>query len=550
MKISQILDKIDESQLYVPAFQREYVWKRNNVKSLMNSLIKGYPTGTILTWETNTPPELKGEKKYDDRQGAVKLVLDGQQRITSLYLIMKGEIPPYYTDREIKHDTRKLYVNLETLELQYYKKSLMVKNPLWVDLTDIFQKKVKAHTLVRDLKKAEARRDSKVHIADAEESQETNQNTETTGISASSPSETEGVVWLDEALEDTIYENFSRIESIPDRDFLEQSIPIKASIREAIDIFYIVNASGVNLTEAELALAQICGYWPDARKLIKKKLFALAEEGFVFNLDFFVYVILGVLHNSGSDMRKLHSTENKESIIAAWKKLDEQTLDYVLNIMKSQAHVDHTKEINSVYALVPIMVYAYNCDGHMSEERIKKAIKWFYYAQLRQRYISQLPQKLDKDIGIVVDSENPFDELLAIIRSERPLEIQPEEFIGVGVSHPLYSVMRWYFKSRGAVCLTTGLSIGKNMGKKYELEWDHIFPYSLLKEMGYGMNNRHKYALAQEITNRAILTATANRSKAAMQPHKYLSNVREQFPKSLELQTIPEESELWTMDNF
>lgn len=40
MKISQTIDKIDEKQLFVPAFQREYVWKRNDAKELINSLIK------------------------------------------------------------------------------------------------------------------------------------------------------------------------------------------------------------------------------------------------------------------------------------------------------------------------------------------------------------------------------------------------------------------------------------------------------------------------------------------------------------------------------
>ena len=55
MKIRQIIDKIDDNQLFVPAFQREYVWKRNDAKHLIHSLIKDYPTGTMLTWETNTP---------------------------------------------------------------------------------------------------------------------------------------------------------------------------------------------------------------------------------------------------------------------------------------------------------------------------------------------------------------------------------------------------------------------------------------------------------------------------------------------------------------
>ena len=95
MKISQILDKIDERQLFVPAFQREYVWKRKDAKNLISSLIQDYPTGTMLTWETSNPPELKGNHKYSDSQGSVKLILDGQQRITTLYMLITGNIPPY-----------------------------------------------------------------------------------------------------------------------------------------------------------------------------------------------------------------------------------------------------------------------------------------------------------------------------------------------------------------------------------------------------------------------------------------------------------------------
>ena len=77
---------------------------------------------------------------------------------------------------------------------------------------------------------------------------------------------------------DLISDNFRAVENIPEIEFVEQSIPIKASLKEAIDIFYIVNASGVNLTEAELALAQISGYWPQARETFKKKLEQLKES--------------------------------------------------------------------------------------------------------------------------------------------------------------------------------------------------------------------------------------------------------------------------------
>lgn len=512
MKISQILDRIDENQLFVPAFQREYVWKRDDAKELMASLIRDYPTGTMLTWETNNPPELKGEWKYDDKQGAVKLILDGQQRITTLYMIVRGTIPPYYKPEEIMHDTRNLHVNVETLELQYYKKSLMENDPLWVNLTDVFQKQVRSRDVVRALR-------------DTQE--------------------------VDDKREDVIDDNFKAIEKIPDRDFLEQTIPVRANIKEAIDIFYVVNASGVNLTDAELALAQICGYWPDARDLFKAKLTALAEDGFVFKLDFLVYVVLGVLHHGGSEMRKLHSADNLDAIKAAWKLLDDQVIDYVMNILKTHAYVDHTKEINSVYALVPIIVYCFNKGGKpLSQDETGKIVKWFYYSQIRQRYISQMPQKLDKDVGVVVKSENPFDDLLNIIRADRPLEISTDEFVGADTRNALWSLMRWYFKSRNAVCFTTGVGIRRNMGKKYELEWDHIFAYSVLKKAGYGQQNRLKYALAQEITNRAVLTATANRSKSAKLADGYLTGIESEFPDALKRQCIPTNQELWQLENF
>ncbi len=513
MKISTILEKIDENQLFVPAFQREYVWKRDDAKKLIDSLIKEYPTGTMLTWETAKPPELKGPHKYNESQGAVKLLLDGQQRVTTLYMLIRGTIPPYYTTPEIMNDTRELFVQLETLELSYYMKTRMENNPLWHNITNVFQRKTRARDVVRALE----------------------QKGET----------------VTRAREDKIDDNTRAIENILAREFPEQTIPVKASIREAIDIFYKVNASGVALTDAELALAQISGYWPQARDRFKAKLAALEKEGFVFKLDFIVYILLGCLYHMGSDMRKLHDAENNEKIRAAWDRLEKQVLDYVMNLMRANAFVDHADEINSPYALVPIIVYCFDKNGtHLTDAEIRKMVKWFFYSQVRTRYVSQLPQKLDRDLRTVAESVQPFDALLQVIAEESRLEILPTEFVGRAIQHPLFSMVRWYLKSRGAVCFTTGMSLRKNMGSKYQLERDHIFPYSKLKEVGYGEGNRVKYALAQELTNRAILTQVANRSKSDTNAENYLAAVKARFPKALELQCIPEDPALWKIQNY
>ena len=513
MKITTILEKIDENQLFVPAFQREYVWKRDDAKQLIDSLIKEYPTGTMLTWETAKPPELKGPHKYNEKQGAVKLLLDGQQRVTTLYILINGEIPPYYTPPEIMNDTRGLYVNLETLELSYYMKTRMENNLSWQNITDVFKRKVSAF----DLQAKFAESGKNLTMQELKK----------------------------------LNDNINAITLIKEREFPEQTIPVKASIREAIDIFYKVNASGVALTDAELALAQISGYWPQARNCFKAKLTALEKEGYVFKLDFIVYVLLGCLYHMGSDMRKLHDAENNEKIRAAWERLEKQVLDYVVNLMRANAFVDHTDEINSPYALVPIIVYCFDKNGtHLTDAEIRKMVKWFFYSQVRTRYVSQLPQKLDRDLRTVAESPQPFDTLLQVIAEENRLEILPAEFVGRAIQHPLFSMVRWYLKSRGAVCFATGMSLRKNMGSKYQLERDHIFPYSKLKEVGYGEGNRVKYALAQELTNRAILTQAANRTKSAMHAGDYLASVKKKFPKALELQCVPEDPELWKIENY
>jgi len=522
MKIREIINKIDEKHLFIPAFQREYVWKKPDAKNLISSLIKDYPTGTMLTWETTNPPELKGDYAYEANKGAVKLILDGQQRITTLYLLIKGEVPPYYREDEILNDIRGLHVNVETLVLEYYKKTIMENDPLWVNITDIFKDNINVFDI---LERLESKEDGAEVTKDRQK---------------------------------VIYNNIYSINQIKDREFVEQVIPAKANIKEAIDIFYIVNASGVNLTDAELALAQISGYWPQAREEFKEKLEELKSTGWVFSLDFIVFTLLAVTHHQGSKMSKLHSADNKEVIQHAWHVLRDRVLDYTCNTLQSHAYVDHTHEINSVYALIPIITHVYHQPGNkLSENEINKVIKWFYYSQIRFRYISQLRHKLDKDIGIVVNSSNPFDELLNLINEDKALEIKPSEFKGRGILHPLFSLMRWYFKSNDAICLSKGVKLRKNMGEKYSLERDHIFAYARLNnsvnengELYYDMDDKFDYSLAQEMTNRCILSQAGNREKSDMDAKAFLENVQQEYPSALRLQCIPENKELWKIENF
>ena len=90
-KINELMSDIHNQNLVLPEFQREYVWTLEQAKQLMVSLFREYPTGSLLFWKTTNPPELKNISIPGDKLGATSVILDGQQRLTTLYLLLKGE---------------------------------------------------------------------------------------------------------------------------------------------------------------------------------------------------------------------------------------------------------------------------------------------------------------------------------------------------------------------------------------------------------------------------------------------------------------------------
>ena len=512
MKIKTILDKIDEKQLFVPAFQREYRWQRSDALKLVGSLLNEYPTGMLLVWETNKPPEIKGPHKYDTKQGAVKILLDGQQRVTTLYILTRGVPPPYYTPSEILVDPSGMWIDLILLKPDYGSDTRRTTDPRWQRLTDILQNKVDAWELFPQF---------------AEAGEE-----------------------LDPTAMKQISDNIGAVKRILDYDIPEQTIPIHASVREAIEIFYIVNKAGITLTDAELALAQISGYWPEAREKFKSKLMELKSRGFDFSLDMCVYLLLACLHASGTELHRLHAPDDENVIKQAWERLSTETIDYALNLLRGHAYLDHSSELSTPFVIVPVVAWLYHAKEKPNQVSIKRMVRWFYLAQARQRYSVGVLQKLNTELKVIEKGADPWDHLVGFIAEKRSLEITEQELERVAIQSPLFTVMRWIFKARGAVCLTTGSKLHQIMGDKYVLERDHIFPTRLLKEHGYGQDDYSKYALAQEISNRMILTKVANRQKSDVEPAAYLEQARTNFPDALSLQCIPEDEGLWDVSRF
>lgn len=108
--VKTLVDKIADGELILPEMQRDYVWKSTNVRDLFDSLYRGYPSGVILVWETDELVETRDFAVETSNQRSSKwLLLDGQQRLTSLAAILSGDGA---TVKDRKRDVRLLF-NLE-----------------------------------------------------------------------------------------------------------------------------------------------------------------------------------------------------------------------------------------------------------------------------------------------------------------------------------------------------------------------------------------------------------------------------------------------------
>ena len=103
----------------------------------MRSLYKGYPVGSLLIWETEaSQQDVRGDQIL--AAGAHKLLLDGQQRVTSLYGIINDKLPAFSDGDE--HSFRNLYFNIETEDFEFYGPVKMKEDSRWISVTDLMQR--------------------------------------------------------------------------------------------------------------------------------------------------------------------------------------------------------------------------------------------------------------------------------------------------------------------------------------------------------------------------------------------------------------------------
>jgi hypothetical protein len=260
MKISTILDHIDSGHMALPEFQRGYVWNRDQVRGLFDSLYRRHPVGGLLVWATESQSAAhRGDGPV--AAGVVKLLLDGQQRVTSLYGVARGQ-PPKFFDGNAQAFTG-LRFHLERETFAFWQPVKMGDDPLWIDVTALMKRGQAGH---EDLIEA---------LADHPE----------VGTKAVRYSG-----------------RISRILGILDIELHEEQLTgADKSLDVVVDIFNRVNSGGTKLSKGDLALAKICADWPEGRDAMKAELKRWEQDGYHFNLDWLLRSVNTVLTGEAKD---------------------------------------------------------------------------------------------------------------------------------------------------------------------------------------------------------------------------------------------------------
>ncbi|MDX3779742.1 GmrSD restriction endonuclease domain-containing protein [Streptomyces europaeiscabiei] len=500
MHISQVLDKVEAGDIALPEFQRGYVWTRDQVRGFFQSLYRGYPIGGFLTWSTKAEG-VQTRGGASGRDGTIHLLLDGQQRVTTLYGVTRGKAPKFFEGNASA--LTGLHFNLDTESFGFYAPAKMKDNPVWVDVTALFQNGLGSQLLaVTELAKGDA------------------------------------------GLQAAYIERLNRITQIKDRSVhIDEVTGEGKTIDVVVEIFNRVNSGGTKLTKGDLALATICAAWPAARPTMNQALDDWSAAGFSFKLDWLLRNVNAVLTGE-AQFSKLADVE-----VPAFRTGLAETIDsvsYLLNALGGRLGLDHGAVLSGRGALPVMSRLLHHHGGSFPDAMTRdRLFYWYVHSFLWGRHTGATETILNQDLQALDDGG--VDQLIGVLRRSRGghLAVAADDFVGSSMGSRFYPLLYMLTRVYGAQDFVSGVPLRDGMlGRLSSLQVHHIFPKALLY--------KHDYSRAEvnAVANFCFLTQDTNLKIGAKEPVEYLEEIESRMPGALATQWIPTDRDLWKVSNY
>ena len=383
-RIIDIIDDIHDEKLVLPSLQRKFVWKDSQITDLFDSIMQSYPIGTFMFWtignsidDKNIKDRMKfykfiSEYKKNNLGGGKEVlskekmncVVDGQQRLTSMLIGLKGNYQKHTVDCkmyinlsflndsksfseessiEMKEDRRKFDFSFKTAnQIDKIKANYQSRDKLWFPVEGVLSEDVgfskKWIKNENEIKKNENKilkkrqkflNNSKIYLENTYEKLSQNEWNQCQKI---------------------LIQLWNKIHI----DKIVSYFPLsKMLLPDIIEIFIRVNNSGTNLTRTEMLMSVVSSIWKDGRDKIDSLLQEINKKGYAFDTDFIMRASLVIL-----DVQVLVNTRNVLDIATKLPKKWETISSSVKAAVDATASMGFSKSIlRSKNAIIPLAYY-------------------------------------------------------------------------------------------------------------------------------------------------------------------------------------------------
>lgn len=523
--ISALNDAEQDGGFWLPNIQRPFVWGEDQICKLFDSILREYPISTLLVWKTTS--KIRRRRFIDNWKESLRLsdfyvledsnrknlVLDGQQRLQSLFIGLRG-----------RFEGRELFFDILSGELaapddiKYrfcFLKADDAKFP-WINFKKLVYSNSKMRELEDDVASQAARTLTSSELDKVKDHIDLARRTFTS----------------DEVI------TYQVLDSIDNPHLYRED--------DVVEVFIRANSGGTRLGKSDLLFSLLSSGWDLADEEMEVLLESLNAHGFAFDRDFVLKACLVLLGEGARyEVSKFRKVGIRDKIEEKWGDIT-QAIQDVLDWVRAKTFIQCDKALPSYLALIPLVYVRF----HYPEKwKAAKGIDTYLLSSLLAGAFGGQPDNLLDALVARFSAIEDFDaeEAFQIVRNQnRSLELTEERLWQMGYGsktiHLLFNI--WYRDFNHTPAYDDNLP-----------QVDHIFPQSLLKQqkvvnpetgravMKYRENGRNRLA------NCMLLSREENGAggKSDTPPHKWFADKDDAY---LEKHLIPKDKDLWQLDRY
>jgi hypothetical protein len=503
------------------------------VRDLMDSLYRSYPSGAILLWETDekVPLQDMAVSQQANPYQSTRLLLDGQQRLTSLAAVIRGE--------SVKVRGRKkpieLLFNLE------HPDDLAVVTEVDDDGNDDEDEDLTLDEADSSEDELQKRFDQMTFLVATRKVEQLPHWVKVTDVF-----KTDSDAWFLKragvnSFDDPNYERYSqrlaRLRGVRKYVYRMDVLERRLKYDEVTEIFVRVNSLGAKLRSSDLALAQITAKWRNSLKTFEA--FQKQCDKMGFELDLGIHLKNLIVFTTGQSRFLTVGNQPREALQAGWTESC-RGMEFALNFLKSNLDIDSPALLSSPFMMITVAYFGHKRSCDLSPEESEGLRHWVLVANAKGRYSRGSSETLlDQDIATLRDGGGSQELIDRLRQQVGRLDIVPEELEGRNQRSALFKTMFLAFREAGAKDWRSQVAIAlDHSGSHHRLQFHHIFPKAVLKAEYTGRE-------ADDIANLCFIGGKTNRQISDKPPERYFPEmIAKSGSAAFHAQCIPTETAL------